>query len=67
MQIPVFSAEDLDAKSKYLGLKGSPTRVVKIDSPSVSRGGRAIKALDEESLGHAVDALLALLREKGIA
>jgi electron transfer flavoprotein beta subunit len=66
MGIPVFSADDLDVKSDYLGLKGSPTRVVKIDTPSVSRGGRVVKALDKESIGLAVDELVALLREKGI-
>jgi electron transfer flavoprotein beta subunit len=66
MDIPVFSGGDLDVNHDYLGLKGSPTRVVKIDTPSVSRGGRIIKALDEESVAQAVDALAALLCEKGI-
>jgi electron transfer flavoprotein beta subunit len=66
MDVPVFSADDLDLNSDYLGLKGSPTRVVKIETPSISRGGKTIKATDEESSGHAVDELLALLREKGI-
>ena len=65
MDIPVFSADDLDVNPGYLGLKGSPTRVVRIDTPSISRGGKVIKALDEESLGRAVDALMALLAEKG--
>jgi len=65
MEIPVFSADDLDVNQDYIGLKGSPTRVVKIDTPSVSRGGRTIKAVDEESLARAADELAALLREKG--
>jgi electron transfer flavoprotein beta subunit len=65
MDIPVFSAADLDANEDYLGLKGSPTRVVKIDTPSVSRGGRTIKAADEESVAQAAGELAALLREKG--
>ena len=66
LDIPVFSADDLDVNHDYLGLKGSPTRVVKIDTPSVSRGGRLIKVHDEESLGRAVDEIMALLCEKGI-
>jgi electron transfer flavoprotein beta subunit len=64
--IPVFSADDLEANQDYLGLKGSPTRVVKIDTPSVSRGGRIIKALDEESVVRAADELAVLLCENGI-
>jgi len=65
MDIPVFSADDLDVNQDYIGLKGSPTRVVKIDTPSVSRGGRTIKAVDEESVALAAGELEALLREKG--
>jgi len=66
MDIPVFTGDDLELNQDYLGLKGSPTRVVKIDTPSVSRGGRIIKALDEESVARAADELAALLCEKGI-
>jgi electron transfer flavoprotein beta subunit len=65
MEIPVFSADDLDVNQDYIGLKGSPTRVVKIDTPSVSRGGRTIKAVDEESVALAASELAALLHEKG--
>jgi electron transfer flavoprotein beta subunit len=66
MEIPVLSADDLDLNHDYLGLKGSPTRVVKIDTPSISRKGKTIKATDEESIARAADELMALLREKGI-
>jgi electron transfer flavoprotein beta subunit len=66
MEIPVFSADDLDVNPACLGLKGSPTRVVKIETPSVSRGGRKIAALDEESTRQAIDELMALLAEKGL-
>ena len=66
MDIPVFTADDLDVKADYLGLKGSPTRVVKIETPTIARGGRTIKAMDEESVGLAADALMALLKEKGL-
>ena len=66
MKIPVFSADDLDVNPDYLGLKGSPTRVVKIDTPTVTRAGKTVKAMDEESVGKAVDELMALLTEKGV-
>jgi electron transfer flavoprotein beta subunit len=65
MNIPVFSADDLDVNADYLGLKGSPTRVVNIDTPSISRGGKTIKVQDDESLGRAVDEIMALVCEKG--
>ena len=65
MDIPVLSADDLDVNAEYLGLKGSPTRVVNIDTPSISRGGRVVKVQDEESLRLAVDELMALFAEKG--
>jgi len=66
MDIPVFSADDLDVDPAYIGLKGSPTRVVKIETPSVSRGGRMIAALDEDSIRYALDELMSLLTEKGL-
>ena len=66
MNIPVFSADDLDLNPDYIGLKGSPTRVVKIDTPSVSRGGKTIRATDEDSVRNAVDELMALFAEKGV-
>ena len=66
MDIPVFSADDLDVNQNFLGLKGSPTRVVNINTPSISRGGKLVKVQDEESLSLAVGEIMALLREKGI-
>ena len=65
MDIPVFSADDLDLDHNCLGLKGSPTRVVKIDTPAIGRGGRMVIIKDEESLSLAVDELMALFTEKG--
>ena len=66
MDIPVFTADDLDVDHACLGLKGSPTRVVKIETPSVSRNGRTIVASDEDSTREALDELMALLVEKGL-
>jgi electron transfer flavoprotein beta subunit len=66
MEIPMLSADDLEINHEFIGLKGSPTRVVKIDTPSVSRGGKTIKVTDEESLHLAVDEIMALLAEKDL-
>ena len=37
--IPIKGKDDLDVNEAYLGLKGSPTRVVKIATPKVLRSG----------------------------
>jgi len=66
MEIPVLSSRDLDLNPEFLGLKGSPTRVVKIETPSTTRKGKMIKVNNEETLSLAVDELVSLLSEKGI-
>ena len=66
MQIPVFSADDMELDSASLGLKGSPTKVVKIDTPKVTRSGTVVKAGDDEAIVSAVDGLMAFLETKGI-
>ena len=43
-EVPVLTADDLDVKPEFLGLKGSPTRVVKIERPKVTRGGHIVNA-----------------------
>jgi electron transfer flavoprotein beta subunit len=43
-QVPVWRPADLDADESLVGLKGSPTRVVKIEKPVVARHGRRIDA-----------------------
>ncbi|OHD27701.1 MAG: electron transfer flavoprotein subunit beta [Spirochaetes bacterium GWB1_59_5] len=66
LQIPVFSAENMELDPAALGLKGSPTKVVKIDTPRVTRGGTVVKAGDDEAIVSAVDELMAFLEAKGI-
>jgi electron transfer flavoprotein beta subunit len=64
--IPVLGAEAMELDAGKLGLSGSPTRVVRIMSPKITRGGRAIHVHDENSLRAAVDELMALLETKGL-
>ena len=66
MQIPVFSTENLELEPTALGLKGSPTKVVKIDTPKVTRGGTVVRAVDDESIASAVDQLMSFLTQKGV-
>lgn len=63
-RIQVLSADDLNLDKEKLGLKGSPTRVVKISHPKVTRGGTILKPNDEEGLLEAVDRLIDFIGKK---
>jgi electron transfer flavoprotein beta subunit len=65
-EIPLFDAKNLDLDPSFLGLKGSPTRVVKVSTPRVTRGGTVVRAPDAEAIGAAVDELLAFLAERDL-
>lgn len=60
--IRVLGADDLDLEHGYLGLKGSPTKVVKIRTPQVTRGGRLVVA--EGDIAGAVAGLIDFLKHK---
>ena len=63
-EIPLMTADDIGADEERLGLKGSPTRVVKIFRPQVARKGKIVSwAGDPEG---AIDGLVGLLVEKAI-
>ncbi|MBC8452712.1 MAG: hypothetical protein H8D65_02530 [Spirochaetes bacterium] len=66
INIPVWDAEALHAKPEYLGLKGSPTRVVKIETPKVTRTCIMVKAIDEESVRNAVTQLIQFLDDRDL-
>lgn len=65
-EIPAWSQVNLDLEIEKLGLKGSPTRVVKISHPKVARGGTVLKASDEESIPEAVNRLIEFMQKKEI-
>lgn len=62
--VQTLTRDDLEAEPSYLGLKGSPTKVVKIRTPKVTRGGRIVRA--DENLTAAVSELIAFLRERDL-
>lgn len=64
--IPVWGAKDIGADLSCIGLKGSPTRVVKIESPSVTRHCMLVHATDDASVTEAVDKLLLFLEERDL-
>lgn len=64
MELPVWGPQDIDANEGWLGLKGSPTRVVDIDRPKVAREGKRIRAKDPEAVEAAAARIVAFLRER---
>ncbi len=65
-QIASWGPADIQAQPENIGLKGSPTRVVKITTPQVARFGKLVKPKDEQELSQALDELIAVLQEKAI-
>jgi electron transfer flavoprotein beta subunit len=66
LDIPVYGVDNFELDDKYLGLKGSPTKVVKIETPKLTRTGKTMTVTDEISLSAAVGELLSLLDKKGV-
>jgi electron transfer flavoprotein beta subunit len=64
--IPIWGPDELEIPSDKIGLKGSPTRVVKIFHPKITRQGVKIPAGDEQAISAAVDQLLEFLRQKDL-
>jgi electron transfer flavoprotein beta subunit len=62
-EIPVWGAAAIDADPACLGLKGSPTRVVKINTPKVTRNGEIVTPGDPRETEAAVDKLVAYLEK----
>jgi electron transfer flavoprotein beta subunit len=63
-EIPLLTADDIGADEERLGLKGSPTRVVKIFRPQVARKGTVVSAAGNPD--GAVDGLIEFLTEKAL-
>lgn len=66
MDIPVYSGKDMDIKEEDLGLKGSPTRVMKIYRPQITRKGTIFEVKDEKTLAESIDRLISFIEEKKI-
>ncbi len=64
--IKVLSSANMEVEKDKIGLKGSPTRVIKIETPKVTRGGTIVKPADDNALEEAVDKLIDFLKVKEI-
>lgn len=65
-EVPVYTAETMDLDPASLGLKGSPTKVVKIATPKVTRGGTVVSTGGEDGVLNAVDQLIAFLKSRDL-
>jgi electron transfer flavoprotein beta subunit len=63
IDIPVVTAKELGLDPSKVGLSGSPTRVVKIFYPTLSRNGIIVEGKDPEK---AVEKLLQFLKDKAL-
>jgi len=64
LDVPTLGPAEMTVKTEWLGLNGSPTRVVKIFRPKVARQCRKVVANDEKSIEQAADELVGFLRQK---
>ena len=56
-----WGVDDLVIDESQLGLRGSPTRVVKIEKSKLSRKGDRVEALTPEGVNHAADRIIRYL------
>ena len=63
-EIPVMTPDTLDVQDGCIGLKGSPTKVVKIFRPQVIRQGEQYVIKEEADLERTVNRLVEFLQEK---
>ncbi len=59
--VPTWGAGDMEVEADKLGLKGSPTRVVKIFRPKVARTCTKVMAQDDSAIHDAVNQLVDFL------
>ncbi|MFW5884226.1 MAG: electron transfer flavoprotein subunit beta/FixA family protein [Spirochaetota bacterium] len=62
--VTLVDRDGVDVEPSYIGLKGSPTKVVRIRTPKVTRGGRLVDA--REGVEQAVSELVAFLRDRDL-
>ena len=64
MSIPVWGPSEIEANPNFIGLKGSPTRVVKITKPKIIRKGNVKIGRTTQELEEIADDLVQYMEEK---
>jgi electron transfer flavoprotein beta subunit len=65
-EIPTWGPADIGAKEEWIGLKGSPTRVVKIFSPKLARKGSFINVQNPVEIEAAAKAFIQFIKDRDI-
>jgi electron transfer flavoprotein beta subunit len=65
-EIPTWGAEETGANEEWIGLKGSPTRVIKIHTPKLARKGEVVLVQNPQDLAAAGRAFVRFLQERGL-
>ena len=63
---PVWHPEDIEADLSCIGLKGSPTRVVNIFHPTLTRQGKVIRIKDPSEVDFAVSSMMDFLNDRNL-
>lgn len=64
--IEMLSASDLDLSEEEIGLKGSPTRVVKIEQPKIARNAEKFSARQRQELEAGIERIVDILEELAV-
>ena len=65
-ETPTWGAADIGVDADKVGLRGSPTRVIRVFRPSLARKCEMVIAQDEAAINEAADRLVAMLRGRGL-
>jgi len=65
-EIPVWGPADLEADSTLIGLNGSPTRVVRIHHPQVTRTGEKIVIKEQSNVEKAAQSIIDFMKQRNI-
>jgi electron transfer flavoprotein beta subunit len=63
-QIPMWSENDMQLELENLGLTGSPTRVVKIEIPKITRGGTILTVGKDGDAEECVEGLVEFMKKR---
>jgi len=61
-----FGAKELGMDPASIGLKGSPTKVIKIFYPKLTRNGTMVRVKDEQEIDLAIDSLISFLDSRNL-
>lgn len=65
-EIPVWGPADLEPDPALIGLNGSPTRVVRIHHPQVTRQGQKITIKSQADIEHAAQSIVDFMKQRNI-